>query len=173
MHFKDAWFRADAWCAAFVWPKLPGDLENGAITQDTWRRIEKDVSAGRQVTRKTVREQAREYLFLHWHLAFPQVFGEAKTRFEDDDTTGWTGGFDVMLGNPPWDQVQFREQEFFATGHPQIAQAKTGATRKRLVSALQTNEPNAFYEYVRAKGLVDGTRLFAGVFLRPRVFLDT
>jgi hypothetical protein len=31
---------------------------------------------------------ARQYQFFHWHLAFPEVFSR--------------GGFDCMLGNPPW-----------------------------------------------------------------------
>ena len=38
--------------------------------------------------------------FFHWHEAFPTVFrvpGDA-----DNEQTGWSGGFDVVLGNPPY-----------------------------------------------------------------------
>ena len=35
---------------------------------------------------------ARQYNFLHWHLAFAQVFEQ--------------GGFDCILGNPPWEKLQ-------------------------------------------------------------------
>ena len=133
--FKDAWFRADAWCAAFVWPKQPGELENSAITHDSWCRLEKDVSAGRQVTKKTVRELARAYRFFHWHLAFPQVFKEAKDKFEDDDTTGWTGGFNVVLGNPPWDTLSPDAKEFFSHYEPAIrSQDRDG--QKAIMSRL-------------------------------------
>ena len=115
--YKDAWFRADAWCAAFVWPKQEGELENAAITHDTWRRIEKDVSAAGQVAKKTVRELAKDYRFFHWHLAFPQVFGRTKSTIEEDDTTGWTGGFDCVLGNPPYLNVD----DTWGKGDPRLA----------------------------------------------------
>jgi len=115
--YKDAWFRADAWCAAFVWPKQEGELENAAITHDTWRRIEKDVSAAGQVAKKTVRELAKDYRFFHWHLAFPQVFGGTKSQIEEGDTTGWTGGFDCVLGNPPYLNVD----DTWGKGDPRLA----------------------------------------------------
>ncbi len=34
----------------------------------------------------------------HWHLEFPEVFQGKKTNPE----TGWCGGFDVIIGNPPF-----------------------------------------------------------------------
>ena len=34
----------------------------------------------------------------HWHLEFPGVFQGKKTNPE----TGWSGGFDVIIGNPPF-----------------------------------------------------------------------
>ena len=37
----------------------------------------------------------------HWHLAFPEVL-EPRQTIEEDDPTGWTGGFDCVIGNPPW-----------------------------------------------------------------------
>jgi len=157
--FKDAWFRADAWCAAFVWPKQPGDLENGAITQHAWQRIEEDVSAAGQVTRKTVRELAKDYRFFHWHLAFPQVFGEAKATVDDDDTTGWTGGFDVVLGNPPWERIKLQEKEFFATRREAIATVPNAASRKKLIANLRTEDPSLFESFRAAKRLAEGTSL--------------
>ncbi|HHH31791.1 MAG TPA: SAM-dependent DNA methyltransferase [Polyangiaceae bacterium] len=154
--FKDAWFRADAWCAAFVWPKQPGDLENGAITQDTWRRIEKDVSAAGQVTRKTVRELAREYRFFHWHLAFPTAFGELRRDYDEGDTIGWAGGFDVVLGNPPWERIKLQEKEFFSTRAPEIAQARNASTRKKAIAKLEQEDPTLWTEWKAALREADG-----------------
>jgi hypothetical protein len=43
----------------------------------------------------------------------------------EDDVTGWTGGFDVVLGNPPWERVKLMEKEFFAASSDEIAKART------------------------------------------------
>jgi len=42
---------------------------------------------------------ARHSLF-HWELAFPEVFFDARGRRRAD------GGFDAVLGNPPWDMLR-------------------------------------------------------------------
>ena len=34
----------------------------------------------------------------HWHLEFPEVFEGGRANAE----TGWSGGFDVIIGNPPF-----------------------------------------------------------------------
>jgi hypothetical protein len=59
---------------------------------------------------------------LHWPLAFPQVFA--------------AGGFDCVLGNPPWERIKLQEEEFFATRHPAVAAAKNKAERSRYIEAL-------------------------------------
>lgn len=76
---EDPWSRANVWCAGSVWPE-----EQGADQAAMVQRL------------------AREYQFFHWHLAFPQVFRGKRVMTTGDDTTGWTGGFDVVLGNPPY-----------------------------------------------------------------------
>jgi hypothetical protein len=59
--------------------------------------------------RARVEELAEDYNFFHWHLEFPEVFGE------DGD-----GGFDVVLGNPPWERIKLQENEFFAVKAPEV-----------------------------------------------------
>ncbi|WP_233254800.1 N-6 DNA methylase [Limnohabitans sp. T6-5] len=59
---------------------------------------------------------------LHWSLAFPQVFG--------------CGGFDCVLGNPPWERIKLQEEEFFATRHPAVAAAKNKAERAQRIQWL-------------------------------------
>ena len=46
------------------------------------------------------------------------------------------GGFDVVLGNPPWERIKLQEQEFFAARSPEIANAPNKAARDRLIKAL-------------------------------------
>lgn len=59
---------------------------------------------------------------LHWPLAFPQVFA--------------AGGFDCVLGNPPWERIKLQEEEFFATRHPAVAAAKNKAERSQRIQWL-------------------------------------
>ncbi|TNE43156.1 MAG: hypothetical protein EP343_34685 [Deltaproteobacteria bacterium] len=102
--FRDEWFRADAWCSAFVWPKLPGELERAAITHNIWLSIQQDVTAVATIAKRKIRELAKLYRFFHWHLAFPQVFNPKNNKC----TLNGGEGFNVILGNPPW----IRQEEF-------------------------------------------------------------
>ena len=49
---------------------------------------------------KQVKEIADRYKFFHWFLEFPEVFA--------------AGGFDVILGNPPWERIKLQEIPFFS-----------------------------------------------------------
>jgi hypothetical protein len=118
-------FVADAWCAALVWPKPatePKTLDPvvaAAPTNDLWRQLRDGQGKAPAETVKTVADLASLYHFFHWHLAFPQAFAK--------------GGFDVVLGNPPWEHVEIKEQEWFAARSPAIANAPNAATRKRMI----------------------------------------
>ena len=64
--------------------------------------------------------------FLHWEAAFPGVW----RRWQDDQPAG---GFDAIIGNPPWDQIEQPEVEWFAMRDEEIALSPTGARRKALI----------------------------------------
>ncbi|MBW3733809.1 Eco57I restriction-modification methylase domain-containing protein [Aeromonas dhakensis] len=59
---------------------------------------------------------------LHWPLAFPQVFAN--------------GGFDCVLGNPPWERIKLQEEEFFATRNRDVTEAKNKAERSQRIQWL-------------------------------------
>jgi hypothetical protein len=63
----------------------------------------------------------------------------------ENEQTGWNGGFDVVLGNPPWDRIKLQEKEWFAARRPDIANAPNAAARRRMIEALR-NEDTALYE---------------------------
>ena len=65
--------------------------------------------------------------FFHWPLEFPDVFEH--------------GGFDVVLGNPPWERIKLQEKEFFDTRDRDIAAAPNKAARERLIRALPQHNP--------------------------------
>lgn len=131
---------ADTWCAAFVWRKHAD--APAAVTTDRLIRLDKGERLPPDVAEE-VDALAREYQFFHWHLEFPDVF-----RIEDEEApdispgTGWPGGFDCVIGNPPWERVKLQEQEFFATRREEIAKARTAAIRKKMIDRLPlTGEP--------------------------------
>lgn len=131
---------ADAWCAAFVARKHP---DATAITHDTLARALSDGEAALSPDEQTVVEQARgAYAFLHWHVAFPAVWER--------------GGFDVVLGNPPWERVKLQEKEFFAARSPEIAGAPNAAARRRLIVALAEEDPALLVAFEDAKRQAEG-----------------
>ena len=46
------------------------------------------------------------------------------------------GGFDVVLGNPPWDKVKVKDEEFFASRIGAIARAQNASQRKAMINEL-------------------------------------
>lgn len=152
---------ADAWCAAFVWPKREGAPE--APTDQLFRALRsRNQSAVPDTTRAEILSLRDEYRFFHWHLEFPEVFAVPKSGASMQPGTGWAGGFDAVVGNPPWERVKLQEQEFFAQRSPEIAAAKNAAARKKLIAAL-SDDPDGmrlFTEFGAAKRRAEGESHF-------------
>ncbi|MFA7098364.1 MAG: hypothetical protein WC383_18005, partial [Gammaproteobacteria bacterium] len=99
-------FIYDAWCAAFVWKKAPSDTLPYPITQRLLDNIDSNPCSVNPVIRTEIMRLADEYQFFHWHIAFPDIFmAKMPNDIEDDEITGWSGGFDCILGNPPYGDI--------------------------------------------------------------------
>ena len=81
----------------------------------------------------------------HWPLAFPQVFAR--------------GGFDCVLGNPPWDVLEFDEQEYFEIREPTIAKLE-GVYRKTAIQNLKTTAPKLWENYEIERRRLAASNLF-------------
>jgi hypothetical protein len=152
---------ADAWCAAFVWPKRPGSPE--APTDQVFRALRsRDRSAAPDSTHAEILLLRDEYRFFHWHLEFPEVFVVPETGACVQPGTGWAGGFAAVVGNPPWERVKLQEQEFFAQRDPRISGATNAAARKKLIAALRDDPDGArlFAEFGDAKRRAEGESHF-------------
>jgi hypothetical protein len=136
---------ADAWCAAFVWPKQPGVAE-AAPTSEVWRRLRDRDGQPAALTVQLATEVVAQYSFFHWHLVFPQVSAR--------------GGFDIVLGNPPWEKIHLRDEEFFSTHRPDIANAPTKAVRKKLIDNLKIDDPSLSALYETTQREHDGLSAF-------------
>ncbi len=124
-----AWYgwkvACDAYVAAFLVPKTGGVPPNrNTVTIPTTAHVW-DAMAGRMPYPPLVGrvvELAETARAFHWPLEFPDVMAR--------------GGFDAVLGNPPWERIKLQEQEFFAARSPEIAAARNKAARERMIKAL-------------------------------------
>ncbi|MEU3999198.1 DNA methyltransferase, partial [Streptomyces fungicidicus] len=137
---------ADAWCAAFMWLKTPEAPR--PVTYTVFKALEDPSGQGvAEETRAEIQRLREQFSFFHWHLEFPEVFFVPEDGRGVSPTTGWAGGFDCVMGNPPWDSVEFKEQEFFAQRKPEIAEASRTAVRKKMIEALKDSPDTlALYE---------------------------
>ena len=146
---------ADAWCAAFVWPKAAGAPK--AITHRTVTRLTDGDDALDEASRAEVELLAAEYRFFHWHLEFPHIFPTFPVGGDTvNPATGWARGFSVVLGNPPWERVKLQEQEFFAARDPAIANAPNADARKRLIAKLPETNTALHAAFVAEKRRAEG-----------------
>ncbi|MEH2103220.1 MAG: DNA methyltransferase [Nostoc sp.] len=80
---------------------------------------------------------SEEKHFFHWCLEFPEVFEQ--------------GGFDCVLGNPPWERIKLQEKEFFASQSAEIANAVNKAAREKLIKELPKKNPELAQAFEDAK----------------------
>ena len=151
-------FIFDSWCAAFVWKKAPSDLLPYPITQQLLDKIETNPYSVNPVIRTEIMHIAEEYQFFHWHVAFPDVFiAKMPNEISDKEITGWTGGFDCILGNPPWERVKLQEKEFFAARDESIAKALNASVRKKMIEDLPQTNPSLYEQFLSEKRKSEGS----------------
>lgn len=86
----------DLWCSCWFWPAGRLDLAPMATT----------FANPAEGTLCLASEMAARKRFFHWELEFPDVF----------DKSG--SGFDAMVGNPPWENLQPNPEEYFSSIDP-------------------------------------------------------
>ena len=136
---------ADLFLAAFLMPKRLSEHERALTETSALERfptsgtvamaLEGMLNSEHSLV-QAARQTCHELRVMHWQLTFPQVFER--------------GGFDVVLGNPPWEVSQLNETEFFALHAPHIA-ALSGSYRKKAISALKNEQPILWQAYTAAK----------------------
>ena len=86
--------------------------------------------------------------FLHWEVAFPGVWREWQNAHPQ-------GGFDAVIGNPPWDRIKLQEVEWFSTRSPELALAPTAAARRAGIARLRAANPSLAHDFDAAKDRAD------------------
>lgn len=88
-------------------------------------------------------EEARAF---HWPLEFPDVFAR--------------GGFDLVIGNPPWEVMQLSEEEYFAARAPEIS-SLAGKERKEAIQGLLVSNVHIYNAFREAKRSFEAANEFA------------
>ncbi|WP_306533664.1 Eco57I restriction-modification methylase domain-containing protein [Geobacter sp.] len=115
---------ANIYTAAFFASKTRENRDSVPLTEDLNRLRQGLVPKDKSL--QYARELSSTFRFFHWYLEFPKAFTK--------------GGFDVVLGNPPWERIKLQEEEFFAPRSPEIAKASNKAARERLINMLVAPE---------------------------------
>lgn len=150
----------DVWCAAFFWEKRYSNALPYPITQEIFDRLNYFPNTCPHWMQEEVIRLARQYQFFHWHLEFPDVFTpKSSTEIGKNEITGWLGGFDCVLGNPPWEKIQCEEKGFFELASHEIAGA-TGAIRKRMIKELEEKNQNLFQGWSNYRRFITSTVSF-------------
>jgi Eco57I restriction-modification methylase len=120
------WTAANLWTASFFLPlkKLDDPL---VPTQETFNSFLVHSKDRPQMT-GMANSIAGELRFFHWSLEFPDAFEK--------------GGFDVVLGNPPWERIKLQEQEHWSDD-PYISNATNKAQRSERIEEYRRSEDAA------------------------------
>jgi hypothetical protein len=136
---------ADLWTAAFFWT-FKSDGARAPTTQSV-RQAQVDPKLLPADLLQAAQKLANRLRFFHWGLEFEDVFSQ-------------NGGFDVILGNPPWERLALQEQEFFSTRSLAIANAANKAARQRLINNLSNIDPLLAIEFADAKRVAEAEGKF-------------
>ena len=154
--FHKAEMACDLYIAAFLLPKTGAPPTSRGMqlvptTSDVWQALDDGQVWGPIVGQATV---ARRTCAFHWPLEFPDLMQRS--------------GFDIVLGNPPWERIKLQEQEFFAARSPEIANAPNKAARDKMIKELAgapigSTERELSNAFIAAKREAEATSEFVRV----------
>lgn len=78
---------------------------------------------------------ANQYNFFHWPLEFPHVFHRDNS------------GFDVVVGNPPWNEVTVEELRFYLLRDPGLRGILNTRERRERIAELDWHNPTYRQEF--------------------------
>lgn len=96
---------------------------------------------------KLVQELAGRHRFLHWELEFADIFSEK-------------GGFDLVVGNPPWIKVEWSEGGVLGDAQPLFVLRKFSAAKLNTLREETLEQFDLKNAYLTAFEEADGTQNF-------------
>lgn len=120
----------DTWCALWFWP----------LDQLDSMPLPSELPAPGEGARAVVSGLLETRRFFHWELEFPDVFTEEGA------------GFDVVVGNPPWEIQKPNSKEFFSN-HDPLYRSYGKQEALRIQKALFQVSPSVEYEWLAYNGV--------------------
>ena len=135
-----------------LWAAEPLGVECTRYTLETNLEpiVENNGERTTEVTAKIdeAEKTAERFSFFHWPLEFPNVFHRDRP------------GFDVVVGNPPWNKVKFETPSFLAIHDPGIRGLRSGLERDERAERLFKKRPELRQEMEDAKRRAEEERNF-------------
>ena len=92
-------------------------------------------------------EVAEQQKFFHWELEFSDVFENR-------------GGFDLVVGNPPWIRLEWQEELLLGDHNPLLVVKKIGATQATKMRSDLLNNSIIRAQYLREYESITGQQVF-------------
>jgi hypothetical protein len=118
------------------------------VERDRYGHVNLDALLESNPRLRLAAQLAERHRFFHWELEFADIFNAR-------------GGFDLILGNPPWIKVEWKEQSLLSEHDPRFVIRKLSAqeTAERRGAVFETI-PNVAREYVIECAAQQGTQSF-------------
>ena len=115
-----------------LWTAEPLGLDSARYTLETNASaiVERSESSEVRESTEEAGGVAERLRFFHWPLEFPSVFHRERQ------------GFDVVVGNPPWNEITVEELAFYALREPGLRGLPNLADRRRRIAELDKQYPN-------------------------------
>jgi hypothetical protein len=120
----------------------PLPIARGKVKPEPIRAKPQEVEAFTIIWERA-RALIEEERFLNWQIAFPGVWDNWASRERE-------GGFDAVVGNPPWDRIKLQQVEWFAARRPEIALAQRASDRTKMIAGLKTDGDPLWDDFVHA-----------------------
>jgi len=175
--FQHAKLVADAWCAAFVWEKKERPDLPEPITHELFKELEEKPQVLPEPMVREIHRLAEDYAFFHWHLAFPDVFSiPEKDEDPENVQTGWSGGFDCILGNPPWEQLQIENKSIIDPVKQDIKRYYSAITNffssSGLLPLTSVGKKNTYSSFSELSFNIIGPFGFCGIIVQSGIATD-
>lgn len=145
----------DYWCALWFWPVEAAPLLPDAAAWLSDLSLLLTPPAHRDPAAFDERQEARlavaasvaaRHAFFHWDWAFPEVFDE--------------GGFDVVVGNPPWVKLDWNEGGILGDLDPRSALRRLSAKQVADLRSETLAAPAASAAYIAEYEEMNGQKTF-------------
>lgn len=152
---SDQWQRlklaCDMYVASFFTPKV-GEVPSARTLMDMpvpttgamWEALSGTIRS--DILGDNALDISEQNSALHWPLAFPAVMAR--------------GGFDAVLGNPPWEQIQLDPGEWFASRDPRVTAARNMTAKIKVIEKIEVENPSLYSEYMQAKRSMEALQAF-------------